>query len=156
MKTAIFGAGCFWGVQLAFDQLAGVQKTRAGYIGGDLENPTYRQVCQGDTGHAEVVEIIYDEKMISYQELLKIFWEVHDPTQVDRQGVDIGKQYRSAIFYTEESQRQVAEEAIRELTDKQAFPKPIATEVTAASTFYEAEEYHQDYLVKNGLSSCQI
>ncbi|WP_395375047.1 peptide-methionine (S)-S-oxide reductase MsrA [Marinicella sp. W31] len=156
MKTAIFGAGCFWGVQLAFDQLEGVEKTRAGYIGGELQNPTYRQVCQGDSGHAEVVEITYDESVISYSTLLTTFWTLHDPTQVDRQGVDIGKQYRSAIFYTDESQRQAAEQAIQQLTENKAYAKPIATEVTAASTFYEAEEYHQDYLVKNGLSSCTV
>ena len=156
MKTAIFGAGCFWGVQLAFDQLEGVEQTRAGYIGGELENPTYRQVCQGDSGHAEVVEIVYDENVISYAELLKTFWQLHDPTQVDRQGVDVGKQYRSAIFYTDDAQRQAAEQAIQQLTENKVYAQPIATEVTAASTFYEAEEYHQDYLVKNGLSSCTV
>lgn len=156
MKTAVFGAGCFWGVQLAFDELTGVKKTRVGYMGGITENPTYNEVCQGISGHIEVVEINYDETQISYEDLLAVFWKVHNPTQVDRQGVDVGIQYRSVIFYTSESQKHLAEQSIQDLENSDQYCEKIATKIQLASRFYEAEEYHQNYLAKKGKASCKL
>jgi len=156
MEKATFGAGCFWGVEEAFRNINGVKETTVGYMGGTLENPTYEDVCTNTTGHAEVVEIQYDPEQISYEELLNKFWEIHDPTQVNRQGVDVGSQYRSAIFYHKEEQKQIAEKSKSKLNDSGKFSKPIATEITEAETFYRAEEYHQKYLLKNKRGSCHI
>lgn len=151
---AIFGAGCFWGVESAFRGVPGVRDAVSGYSGGSVENPSYKQVCGGRTGHAEVVQVEFDPEEVSYGELLDVFWKNHDPTQVNRQGPDVGSQYRSAIFYTSEEQRRAAE-ASREKA-QESYKKPIATEITAAGTFYRAEEYHQRYFEKNGISACPV
>lgn len=147
MKKAIFAAGCFWGVEHLFKELPGVLETRVGYCGGNIENPSYEQVCSGATGHAEAVEVSFDPEKITYEELAKAFFELHDPTQKDRQGPDRGTQYRSVIFYQDEEQKKVAEELIAIL---KARGLKIATEVVPASPFYAAEEYHQDYYGKTG------
>jgi peptide-methionine (S)-S-oxide reductase len=152
IKKATFGAGCFWGVEAAFRQLDGVVQTRVGYAGGRLDNPTYEDVCSHTTGHAEVVEVAYDDAEISYDELLKTFWRKHDPTQLNRQGWDIGDQYRSVIFVHDEEQRAAAERS-RE-AEQHEYKKPIVTQIEPAPTFYEAEDYHQQYLEKRGRSSC--
>jgi peptide-methionine (S)-S-oxide reductase len=153
-EVATFGAGCFWGVEEAFRILPGVVRTAVGYLGGTLENPTYKDVCSDRTGHAEVVEVEFDPALIGYGALLDLFWSVHDPTQKNRQGPDYGSQYRSAIFFHTPEQES---EAIASRTAAQArFSRPIVTEVTAASKFYVAEDYHQQYLLKRGLSSCHI
>jgi peptide-methionine (S)-S-oxide reductase len=151
-KKATFGAGCFWGVEAAFRQVEGVTATRVGYSGGTLDNPTYEDVCSHTTGHAEVVEVTYDPERVSYEQLLDVFWHKHDPTQLNRQGWDIGDQYRSAIFVHDEEQREVA---LRSKVEQQAnWKSPIVTQVEPAETFYEAEDYHQRYLEKQGRSSC--
>ena len=155
-EKATFGAGCFWGVEARFREEPGVLDTRVGYLGGHMEKPTYEQVCRGDTGHAEVVQIVYDSEKISYETLLEIFWEMHDPTQKNRQGPDVGSQYRSAIFYHSPEQQQLAEASKAALEQSGRYSRPIVTEITPATTFYEAEEYHQRYLEKKGLSSCAI
>ena len=147
MEKATFAAGCFWGIEAAFRKVKGVISTSVGYAGGTTENPTCKQVCTGETGHAETVEIIFDPKKVSYEELLQVFWEVHDPTQLNRQGPDIGTQYRSSIFYHNEKQKTAAEKS------KQDQNKNIMTEITKASEFYKAEEYHQQYHEKMKLSS---
>lgn len=149
LGTAAFGAGCFWHVQTAFDKVPGVVGTMVGYMGGTYENPTYEDVCSDATGHVEVVQVTFDPKRVSYTELLKAFWEVHDPTQVNRQGFDIGTQYRSVIFYYNESQRKAAEKAKKE--KQKEVGKPISTSIEKAATFYKAEEYHQKYLAKKGV-----
>ena len=151
-KVATFGAGCFWGVEAAFRQIDGVTNTRVGYSGGTLENPTYEHVCSHTTGHAEVVEVTYDPERVSYDELLQVFWRKHDPTQLNRQGWDIGDQYRSAVFFHDEAQRAAAEASKEREQERRS--RPIVTEVTPAQTFYEAEDYHQQYLEKRGRSSC--
>jgi peptide-methionine (S)-S-oxide reductase len=151
-KKATFGAGCFWGVEAAFRQLDGVTKTRVGYAGGDLENPTYEAVCSHRTGHAEVVEVTYDPDRVSYDELLRVFWGKHNPTQLNRQGWDFGDQYRSVIFVHDEEQRAAAEQSKQ--NEQSSHRKPIVTQVEPAPTFYEAEAYHQQYLEKRGRSSC--
>ncbi|MFL5402438.1 MAG: peptide-methionine (S)-S-oxide reductase MsrA [Gemmatimonadales bacterium] len=153
---ATFGAGCFWGVEVAFRQVPGVISTAAGYLGGTLPNPTYEDVCSGRTGHAEVVEVSYDPARVSYEQLLNVFWANHDPTTLNRQGPDRGTQYRSAIFYHDESQKAAAVASKAQLGASGRFPRPIVTEITPASTFYRAEEYHQRYLEKHGLASCHI
>jgi peptide-methionine (S)-S-oxide reductase len=153
---ATFGAGCFWGVEVAFRQVPGVISTAAGYLGGTLPNPTYEDVCSGRTGHAEVVEVTYDPARVSYEQLLNVFWANHDPTTLNRQGPDRGTQYRSAIFYHDESQKEAAGASKAQLAASGRFPRPIVTEITPASTFYRAEEYHQRYLEKHGLASCHI
>lgn len=153
---ATFGAGCFWGVEDAFMQIKGVTETTVGYLGGSLENPTYQDVCDGNSGHAEVVQIEYNPQEVSYQELLNVFWKMHDPTSLNRQGVDIGTQYRSAIFYQSEEQKSIAYKSKADLEKSDLFKDPIVTEIRKASIFYKAEEYHQEYLKKNGLSSCHI
>jgi peptide-methionine (S)-S-oxide reductase len=151
-KKATFGAGCFWGVEAAFRQIEGVTKTRVGYSGGTLENPTYEDVCSHTTGHAEVVEVTYDPERVSYEQLLDVFWRKHDPTQLNRQGWDIGDQYRSVIFFHDDEQQEVA---LRSKAEEQAsWSAPIVTQVEPAQTFYEAEDYHQQYLEKRGRSSC--
>jgi peptide-methionine (S)-S-oxide reductase len=151
-RKATFGAGCFWGVEAAFRQLDGVTRTRVGYSGGHSENPTYEDVCSHTTGHAEVVEVTYDPERVSYEELLDVFWHKHDPTQLNRQGWDIGDQYRSVVFVHDDEQR---EAALRSKAGEQArWSAPIVTQVEPAETFYEAEDYHQQYLEKRGRSTC--
>jgi len=156
MSKAIFAAGCFWGVEAAFRQLEGVTATRVGYIGGQTANPTYKQVCSDGTGHAEAVEVTYDPAKISYDKLLEVFWENHDPTQVNRQGPDYGTQYRSAIFFTAPEQEAEARASKEALEKSHRFSRPIATQIVPAPTFYEAEDYHQQYLEKRGLATCHI
>ena len=156
MQKATFGAGCFWGVEAAFRQLQGVISTSVGYTGGSLKNPTYEDVCSGNTGHAEAVEVIYDPARISYEQLLQVFWENHDPTTLNRQGPDIGAQYRSAIFYHTPEQMAAALAAKEKLQASGRYKRPIVTEITAASPYYLAENYHQQYLEKRGLASCHI
>ncbi|ELK46424.1 peptide-methionine (S)-S-oxide reductase MsrA [Halobacillus sp. ACCC02827] len=156
MATAIFGAGCFWGVEAFFEKFEGVTATKVGYIGGKLENPTYEQVKTGKTGHAEAVRIEYDPTRITYSELINIFFEAHDPTSKNKQGIDVGHQYRSAIFYSDASQKYIAEEKIKEWEEKGTFKRAIVTEVEEATSFFEAEEYHQKYLQKNGSAACSI
>jgi peptide-methionine (S)-S-oxide reductase len=153
-KKATFGAGCFWGVEAAFRRLDGVTATRVGYAGGNVENPTYKQVCSDRTGHAEVVEVTYDDAKVPYEQLLAIFWAEHDPTQVNRQGPDVGSQYRSAIFVHDAEQRAAAE-ASREAVQVR-LSRPVATQIEDAPPFWEAEDYHQQYLEKRGLSSCHV
>ena len=151
-QKATFGAGCFWGVEAAFRRLDGVSATRVGYAGGAVENPSYEQVCYDRTGHAEVVEVTYDEEKIAYEQLLAVFWAEHDPTQLNRQGPDVGDQYRSAIFTHDEAQRAAAE-ASRERVQAR-LSKPVVTQIEDAPPFWEAEDYHQRYLEKRGLASC--
>jgi len=153
-RLATFGAGCFWGVEETFRILPGVVRTTVGYLGGTLENPTYKDVCSDKTGHAEVVEVEYDPHLVSYGTLLDTFWSVHDPTQKNRQGPDYGSQYRSAIFF--HSPEQEAEATASRAAAQSGFSRPIVTEITAATKFYPAEDYHQKYLLKRGLSSCHI
>jgi peptide-methionine (S)-S-oxide reductase len=149
LRTATFGGGCFWCVEAVFENVRGVADVVSGYAGGHVENPTYQQICTGRTGHAEVCEIEFDPEVISYRELLEIFWKTHDPTTLNRQGNDIGPQYRSVIFYHDSEQRELAERYKRKLDESGAFPKKIVTEISPAPTFYVAEEYHQDYYRKN-------
>ncbi len=155
-QEAMFGAGCFWGVEEYFRTLDGVIETAVGYSGGELTNPTYEDVCRSTTGHAEVVYLKFDPEIISYQTLLNSFFELHDPTQFNRQGPDVGPQYRSAVFYYDENQKEQAYATIETLTAEKKFPRAIVTEVTPAQKFYRAEEYHQKYLFKRGLGSCHI
>lgn len=156
MAKAIFAAGCFWGVEATFRQIPGVLSTRVGYIGGNTVNPTYKDVCTDGTGHAEAVEVEYDPTRVSYNELLNVFWENHDPTQLNRQGPDWGTQYRSAIFYTTPEQEKEAK-ASKEAREKSgAYRKPVVTQIVPEVTFYPAEDYHQQYLEKRGLASCHI
>ena len=154
MEKATFGAGCFWHVEEAFRHLKGVTSTTAGYTGGTLKNPTYEDVCTDKTGHAEVVEILYHPETISYEELVNVFWEIHDPTTKNRQGPDIGTQYRSVIFYHTLEQKAIAETSKKNLEQSRKYKKKIMTEVTKATTFYPAEDYHQQYLAKHGLAAC--
>ena len=144
-ETAVLGGGCFWCVEAAFNQLQGVQRVVSGYMGGHVQNPTYEKVCSGKTGHVEVAEITFDPAVIGYEDLLEVFFTAHDPTTLNRQGNDVGGQYRSVIFYRDEEQGKTAQKVIDELTKELAFPDPIVTTVEPASTFYPAEEYHQDY-----------
>ncbi len=150
MEKATFAAGCFWGVEEAFYDETGVVATRVGYTGGTLEAPTYQQVCSGTTGHAEAVEVTFDPARISYEQLLKIFWQSHDPTQLDRQGPDVGSQYRSVIFYHTDEQRIQAETSREALDLSGRYQRSVVTEVVPAATFWQAEEYHQKYHKKNG------
>ena len=154
MEKATFGAGCFWHVEEAFRQLKGVLSTTVGYSGGTMKNPTYEDVCTDKTGHAEVVEITFDPQKISYNELLKVFWDIHDPTTKNRQGPDVGTQYRSVIFYHSSEQKAMAERSKKDLEQSKKYRKKIVTEITEAPTFYPAEEYHQHYLEKHGLAAC--
>lgn len=149
MAEATFAAGCFWGVEAAFRQVQGVLETTVGYSGGEYDNPSYKDVCTGKTGHAEVVRVKFDPERVSYEELLDVFWSEHNPTTKNRQGWDIGTQYRSAIFYHDEEQKQIAEEVIREVTEEEIYDAPIVTEVTAFEKFYAAEDYHQEYFANN-------
>ncbi len=154
--VATFGGGCFWGVEESFRQVGGVTATAVGYMGGAKKNPTYKEVCTDQTGHAEVVHVTYDPQKVSYEALLNVFFKVHDPTQVNRQGPDVGAQYRSVIFFHSPEQRAVADRVIDELTRAGRFKKPIATQVAPAAEFWRAEEYHQQYLSKRGLSNCHV
>jgi len=154
MEKAMFGAGCFWGVEAAFRQVKGVTETAVGYSGGTLTHPTYQDVCTGRTGHAEVVEVEYDPTVITYEALLTLFWKIHDPTTLNRQGPDIGTQYRSAIFSHTPEQQAVAIASKATLQSSGRYAQPIVTEITPASAFYRAEEYHQRYIEKTGGASC--
>jgi peptide-methionine (S)-S-oxide reductase len=147
--TATFGTGCFWCTEAIFRELKGVKSVTPGYSGGHIKNPAYREVCEGTTGHAEVVQIIFDTSLINFRELLDVFWEVHDPTSLNRQGNDAGTQYRSAIFYHSPEQKKIAEEYKSQLEKSKVFPLPVVTEITAFSAFYPAEDYHKDYYSNN-------
>lgn len=155
-EQATFGAGCFWGVEETFRQTPGVTDTAVGYEGGTLENPTYRDVCTGRTGHAEVVQVTFDPALVSYDTLLDIFWANHDPTTLNRQGPDHGTQYRSAIFYHSPEQQMTAEASKEKWSASGRFRRPIVTEVIPSQSFYRAEEYHQQYLAKRGMASCHV
>ncbi len=149
MESIVLGAGCFWGVEKLFQQLEGVSKTSVGYTGGEAENPSYKEVCTGTTGHIEVIRVQYDPQKITFKEVLKYFFEIHDPTQVDGQHNDIGTQYLSAIFYSSEEQKEIAENLISEIEEKKIFDKALATQLLPLDVYWKAEEYHQDYLIKN-------
>lgn len=155
-ESATFAAGCFWGVQSAFSQVKGVISTEAGYTGGHTKNPTYKEVCTDRTGHAESVLVVYDPTSVSYNNLLRIFWAIHDPTTFNRQGPDIGSQYRSAIFYHTPEQMAAAVASKEALERSRKYESPVVTEIVPATTFYRAEEYHQDYLKKHGEAACPI
>lgn len=156
MEKATFGAGCFWGVESAFRAVPGVTATAVGYLGGTLVNPSYKDVCTGRTGHAEVVQVEFDPTQVSYEDLLQVFWDNHNPTTLNRQGPDIGTQYRSGIFYHSPEQQEAAQASKERLEESGRFRSPIVTEITPASTFYIAEDYHQQYLEKRGQTSCHI
>ncbi len=156
LRKAVFAAGCFWHVEEAFRRVAGVESTAAGYEGGSTESPTYEDVCTDETGHAEAVEVTYDPSRVSYEELLDVFWGIHDPTTADRQGPDIGSQYRSAIFYHDEAQEAAAEASKEKLQKSGKYKKPIVTQIVPATKFWRAEEYHQQYLARRGLKGCGI
>ncbi|MCG8608848.1 peptide-methionine (S)-S-oxide reductase MsrA [bacterium] len=149
LETVTLGAGCFWCVEAIFMDLEGVEKVASGYAGGTVENPTYEQVCTGTTGHAEVVQVTFDSEVISFEEILYVFWRTHDPTTLNRQGADTGTQYRSAIFYHNEQQKLVAEKSKKETDESDLWPNPIVTEITPFSNFYPAENYHQNYFALN-------
>ena len=153
-EKASFAAGCFWGVEETFRCLNGVVSTSVGYMGGEFENPTYEDVCTGRTGHAETVEVVYDPSIISYDELLTVFWKNHDPTTQDRQGPDIGSQYRSVIFYHSEEQKNMANQSKKEIQN--SFNREVVTQIVPATEFYMAEDYHQQYLAKRGRKSCRF
>lgn len=156
MAKAIFAAGCFWGVEEAFRQLKGVTSTTVGYTGGTMKDPSYKDVCTGTTGHAEAVEVEFDPKQVSYDQLLSVFWQSHDPTTLNRQGPDFGTQYRSAIFYEDAEQEAAARRSKAVLEKSGLFKRPIVTEIKPASEFYRAEDYHQQYFEKRGIKSCHI
>ncbi|MDI6720622.1 MAG: peptide-methionine (S)-S-oxide reductase MsrA [Methanomicrobiales archaeon] len=155
-EKATFAAGCFWGVEMAFCRVPGVVETTVGYTGGTVESPTYRDVCTGLTGHAEAVQVIYDPRQVRYDDLLEVFWSIHDPTTPDRQGADVGSQYRSAIFYHTEEQKRRAEASRDRLQQSGRFRRPIVTQIAPAREFWAAEEYHQKYLEKRGMRSCHL
>ena len=155
-EVATFGAGCFWGVEAAFRRTPGVIDAAVGYSGGDLEKPTYKDVCTDETGHAEVVQVTFDPQKLSYSQLLDVFWKIHDPTQVNRQGPDFGKQYRTVIFFHSRDQEEIARKSKQALESSGKFRHPIATEISPVKTFWRAEEYHQRYLEKRGAESCHI
>lgn len=156
LRKAMFGAGCFWGVEAAFRKVKGVVDTAVGYSGGWTKDPSYEDVCSGRTGHTEVVLVTYDTAKVSYDELLNAFWRMHDSTQVDRQGPDIGRQYRSVIFYFDDEQRQIAEAAKVKLEESGQYSKPVATRIERAGDFWRAEEYHQRYYEKRGIAGCRL
>ena len=156
MEKATFGAGCFWGVEAAFREAKGVKATAVGYAGGTLENPTYQDVCSDRTGHAEVVQVEYDPNVVSYEQLLDVFWGNHDPTTLNRQGPDVGTQYRSVIFYHTPEQQALAEASKEKQQASGRFKRPIVTQILPAPTFYRAEDYHQQYLEKRGMTRCHI
>lgn len=150
LETITLGAGCFWCVEAVFDQLKGVESVQSGYSGGKVKNPSYKEVCSGLTGHAEVCQVTYNPSVISLTELLEVFFSTHNPTTLNRQGADVGTQYRSAIFYHNEAQKEISEKIIAQLNEDKVFPDPIVTEVTAYTNFYPAEDYHNDYYELNG------
>ncbi len=156
LEKATFAAGCFWGVEATFRQIKGVKETSVGYTGGSKVNPTYKDVCTDRTGHAEAVQVIYDPARVSYADLLKVFWENHDPTQLNRQGPDVGTQYRSVIFFHSPEQEKAALASKEQLAQSGRFKRAIVTQIVPASEYYLAEDYHQQYLEKRGLSSCHI
>lgn len=156
LQKATFGAGCFWGVEAAFRKVKGVVSTAVGYMGGTLENPTYEDVCTNLTGHAEVVEVIYDPSVVSYENLLEVFWKIHDPTTLNRQGPDYGTQYRSVIFYHTPEQEATARASKDKLQRSGMYKRDIVTQIEPATQFYRAEEYHQQYFEKTGRSSCRL
>lgn len=149
-ETAVFGGGCFWCTEAVFNELKGVSRVESGYSGGTTVNPSYKDVCTGQTGHAEVIHLTYDPAIISYQKLLEVFFLTHDPTTLNRQGADVGTQYRSVIFYSTDEQKQIANEVIKSLNKEKVYPNPIVTEVTKLSNYYPAENYHQNYFERNG------
>ncbi len=155
-ETATFGAGCFWGVEAEFRRTPGVVATAVGYEGGSKDNPTYKEVCTDRTGHAEVVQVEYDPALVSYNDLLKVFWANHDPTTLNRQGPDFGSQYRSVVFFHSPEQEEQAENSKAALEASGVFKRPVVTQIVPAETFYMAEDYHQQYLEKRGLSTCHI
>lgn len=155
-EEAIFGAGCFWGVQDYFDQVPGVLETEVGYIGGHVDHPTYEQVCSHTTGHAEATRVVYDPQKVTYETLLKQFFHMHDPTQLNRQGPDVGDNYRSAVFYLNDGQKKAAQQMIKQLNDSKAYKNPVVTTIEKAGKFWPAEEYHQKYVQKTGLGACHI
>lgn len=156
MEKATFGAGCFWGVEAAFREIPGVVKTAVGFMGGTTENPSYRDVCNGNTGHAEVVQLEFDPTKVSYEQLLQVFWNIHNPTTLNRQGPDIGSQYRSVIFFHGANQERVAMASKEKLAQSKKYSQPIVTQILPAKAFYRAEEYHQQYFEKNGSAQCHI
>jgi peptide-methionine (S)-S-oxide reductase len=156
MEKATFGAGCFWGIEAAFRQVNGVKSTAVGYMGGTMKNPTYQDVCSSKTGHAEVVQVEFDPALVSYEQLLNVFWENHDPTTLNRQGPDVGPQYRSAIFFHTPDQEIAANASKDAIGRSGRFHRPVVTEITPAPEFWRAEEYHQQYLEKRGVSHCRI
>ena len=156
LEKVSFAAGCFWGVEEAFRCLKGVISTTVGYMGGVTDNPTYQDVCSGTTGHAETVEVIFDPKLVSYEDLLNVFWEAHDPTTLNRQGPDIGDQYRSVIFYYNDEQKQIALSSKEKLEKSDEYDRKIVTQIFLAPKFYPAEDYHQQYLMKRGKKSCRF
>jgi peptide-methionine (S)-S-oxide reductase len=156
LQKATFAAGCFWHVEDAFRRVRGVVDARVGYTGGFVENPGYKLVCTDTTGHAEAIEVTFDPDVVPYEDLVEFFWTMHDPTQVNRQGPDFGKQYRSAIFVYSPEQRETAEKSKQRLEESARFPRPIATEIVDAGPFWEAEDYHQQYYAKRGINSCSI
>jgi peptide-methionine (S)-S-oxide reductase len=156
-EVATLGGGCFWCLEAVYEELRGVEKVESGYSGGTVPNPTYRQVCSGMTGHAEVVRVTFDPEVVSYREVLEVFFTIHDPTTLNRQGADVGPQYRSAIYYHDEEQRRVAEEVISELEEAGVWEDPIVTEVAPFDVFYRAEDYHQEYFRNNAYQPyCQV
>ncbi|MBL3654549.1 peptide-methionine (S)-S-oxide reductase MsrA [Fulvivirga sediminis] len=157
LEQATLGAGCFWCVEAVFQNLKGVKKVVSGYTGGKVKNPTYREVCSGLTGHAEVAQITFDPADISFKDILEVFWKTHDPTTLNKQGADVGTQYRSAIFYHNDEQKEIAEAYKQKLDDAEAFPDPIVTEISPLGVFFEAEDYHQNYFNENpGQPYCQF
>ena len=156
MTKATFGAGCFWGAETAFREVNGVTATRVGYLGGTMKNPTYHDVCTDMTGHAEVVEVEFDPSKVSYEDLLNVFWTCHDPTQLNRQGPDVGTQYRSAIFFHSPEQEKAARASKEKLQASGRYKRPVVTEISPVSEFWMAEDYHQQYLEKRGIKSCHL
>jgi len=156
MQIATFAAGCFWGVEAAFREIVGVASTRVGYTGGSFDNPSYRDVCSSRTGHAEAVEVTFDPAIVSYEKLLDVFWENHNPTTLNRQGPDVGSQYRSAIFFHDAQQEAAARASKERLESSGKYSREIVTEIAPASHFWEAEDYHQQYFEKRGLSHCRV
>lgn len=155
-ETATFGAGCFWGPEVTFGKVSGVTRTAVGYMGGTHDNPTYREVCAGNSGHVEVVQVEFDPERVTYEHLLDVFWNCHDPTQVNRQGPDVGLQYRSVVFYHSDEQKAAAEKSKYALESRAALDRPVATGIEPAPTFWRAEDYHQKYLEKRGLAFCHV
>jgi peptide-methionine (S)-S-oxide reductase len=149
LQTATLAGGCFWCLEAVYDEIKGVHSVESGYAGGSVDNPSYREVCNGDTGHAEVVQVHFDPNVVSYRDLLNVFFAIHDPTTLNRQGADVGTQYRSAIFYHDEEQKRIAEELIKELNAQDIWERTIVTEVTKFDKFYVAEDYHQEYFARN-------